>query len=302
MLGPVVAEHVAAAGESSLTSSASSSNGACPSTQDVVQTVQQALTDYANHDGIGKYDHGQQGAKVVHFMTSDTFAPDEEEATWGDVWWRTYIPEDWENALLPRGWEDWTVKGLPSYLYHSVGFLNKQVAPPETILQKNTLPGACWPMEGNSGVVTLKLNHPVLVEEITIDHVSKAIIPAGWHNSAPKKVKIIGYPPCNDSDKDCESLGFDEKTKFDVAEFTYDIEGPSVQTFFSYYGQAMKDVAATTQTEQNGEQDGSCSTEAASCTTPPRIYVAGVGVEVKDNWGHTQFTCLYRVRIHGEAA
>ena len=158
-------------------------------------------------------------------------------------------------------------------------------------------------MEGNSGIVTLKLQYPVLVEEITIDHVSKSIIPAGWHKSAPKQVKIVGYPPCNEGDKDCESLGFDAKNKFDVAEFTYDKEGPSVQTFSSYYGQAMKDTAASdTEHSEDKTEDGSCSTEAASCTTPPRIYVAGVGVEVKDNWGHQQFTCLYRVRIHGEAA
>ena len=126
LLGPV-AGHVPGEGSSPVAASQQQGGGggACPSTNDIVQKVQQALTDYANNDGIGKYDHFQQGgAKVVHFMTSDTFSPDPDDdgdvTTWGDVWWRRYIPEDWENALLPRGWEDWSLKGLPSYLYHSV--------------------------------------------------------------------------------------------------------------------------------------------------------------------------------------
>jgi SUN domain-containing protein 1/2 len=250
-----------------------------------------------------RVDHAR-GARVVHLLTSETYEPP-SETTWGDAWWRRYIPQDWESVLLPEGWEEWTATSLPSLVYHSTKFMQGEVAPPETILQKSVLPGACWPMEGKSGMVTLKLKYPVLVEEITIDHVSKDIIPSGWRNSAPKKIKIVGYPPCHQGDKYCESLGFDRENPIDIAEFIYDVEGPSMQTFDSYYGKAMKDMSAAAQSVHNQveeEESGSCSAEAAACTTPPRIFVAGVAVKVQDNWGQKRYTCLYRVRIHGEAA
>jgi TolA-binding protein len=95
-----------------------SATAACPVTSDIVQRIQQALTDYAN-DGIGKVDHLQQhgGAKVVHWLTSDTYVPPKQQ-TLGSVWWGKYIPQDWER-LLPEHWEEWDVS-LPSYLTHSL--------------------------------------------------------------------------------------------------------------------------------------------------------------------------------------
>ena len=158
-------------------------------------------------------------------------------------------------------------------------------------------------MEDRRGMVTLKLKYPVVVEEITIDHVPKSIVPDGFETSAPKKIKVIGYPPCDEDDEDCLSLGFDEEDPMEIADFTFDIEGPSVQTFFSHYGRAMKDLAATQATAETAESEdsASCSAEAAACTTPPRISVAGVQVRVYGNWGNEDYTCLYRVRIHGEA-
>jgi hypothetical protein len=90
----------------------------CPGTAEIVQRVQQALTDYAN-DGIGKVDHVQRGAKIVHWLTSETYVPPPSDAqTLGSVWWRKYIPQDWERLLLPKGWENWSTSTFPSYLSH----------------------------------------------------------------------------------------------------------------------------------------------------------------------------------------
>jgi hypothetical protein len=96
---------------------AGTSTGGCPTTVDIVQKVQQSLRDYAN-DGIGLFDHAK-GAQVVHWMTTGTYDPPPKvTSTLGSVWWRKYIPQDWER-LLPNGWENWNV-GIPSYLYHSL--------------------------------------------------------------------------------------------------------------------------------------------------------------------------------------
>jgi hypothetical protein len=96
--------------------------GNCLSTGHVVQQVQQALNDYAN-DGIGRVDHAQ-GAQVLHWWTSGTFSPPAlSSEKLGSVWWRKFIPEDWER-VLPQGWENWSVS-IPSYLYHSLVRLKK---------------------------------------------------------------------------------------------------------------------------------------------------------------------------------
>jgi hypothetical protein len=88
----------------------------CPGTAEIVQRVQQALTNYAN-DGIGKVDHVQRGAKIVHWLTSETYVPPPKDTqTLGSVWWRKYIPQDWERLFLPKGWEDWNALSIPSYL------------------------------------------------------------------------------------------------------------------------------------------------------------------------------------------
>jgi hypothetical protein len=92
-------------------------DGDCPSATDIVQDVQVALTKFS-HDGIGLVDHAQ-GGEIVHSMTSHTYVPPPEGPDLlGNVWWRKYIPEDWER-MLPPGWETWNT-AIPSYVYHSL--------------------------------------------------------------------------------------------------------------------------------------------------------------------------------------
>lgn len=89
----------------------------CPSVADVVQDVHMALTKFSQ-DGIGLIDHAQ-GGEIVHSLTSATYSPQPHPyELLGNVWWRKYIPEDWEK-LLPAGWEDWNT-GIPSYIYHTL--------------------------------------------------------------------------------------------------------------------------------------------------------------------------------------
>jgi SUN domain-containing protein 1/2 len=208
------------------------------------------------------------------------------------------------------------------------GFLSGPLAPPETILQRKTLPGSCWPMAGPNGHVTIQLAYPVVVDAVSVDHVSWDIVPDGQHMTAPKNVKVVGYPPCDDDDDDvdCKSLGFDMSDPIDVAQFVFDVEsGEGVQTFESNYAKALNSLPKLDMqlggghdddvdggTEGHGQQrtdafrvdhgPGSCSSasEATSCSSPPRVRVAGLTIHVLDNWGHPDFTCLYRVRIHGE--
>lgn len=153
-------------------------------------------------------------------------------------------------------------------------------------------------MEGSSGQIVLKLANPVVVESVSVDHISSTIIPEGKTNSAPKKLKIVGYPPCDEMKSSCGAVGFDLSDPIDIATIEYDKEGPSVQTFESLYTKALASIPKPA-FDANDMESGSCSVQA-SCSTPPKISVAAIEVNVLENWGNPDFTCLYRLRVHGE--
>jgi hypothetical protein len=264
----------------------------CVTPEQALNVVQEALLNHSR-DVIGILDHAN-GATILHEFTSQTYTPPPEPSQLlGSVWWRKYIPEDWE-LMLPEGWEDWNV-GLPQSILHTVGKGGAAAAPPETILHPNVLPGSCWPMQGRRGKVMVSLPYPVQVTAITLDHVSHHLLMDKEEQlkSAPKNVRVFGYPPCRG---DCDGLTFDSTKKHLLGEIEYDIEKPSIQTF---------------PVEDGGEAiaAGSCSVEveAPACDgglglqdeETEGLYSA-IQLEVVNNWGNEAYTCLYRVRVHGE--
>ena len=178
-------------------------------------------------------------------------------------------------------------------------------------------------MDGNHGQVTIRLPYPVRIDSFTIDHVSSLIVnPTNGHETAPKTIRVTGYPPCDDNDNDdndndngaCKALGFQIQDPMEIAQIHYDTEGPSsIQTFDSIWTtQASKFSKTTTAVEDSSSNDDeddddddddedSCS-QAASCTAPPRMNVAGITVKILENWGNPEYTCMYRFRVHGEPA
>jgi hypothetical protein len=299
----------------------------CLSVSDVVQKVQSAIAEYSQDD-IGLVDHAQ-GSEIVHSMTSLTYeAPADFSDLLGNVWWRKYIPEDWEG-LLPEGWEQWNV-AIPSMFYHSFVSHGKavwteefsvflkysdssptqnidgaKVSPPESVVQKKTLPGSCWPMEGSRGQFTIRLPYPVLVDVFSIDHVSSLIVTEDMRDSAPKKLKVIGYPAC-ESDG-CAALGFDVHDPMDIGFINYDPKGSDVQTFESVFAQAVRAEPDDELVDEEGlpgfddeeAKEEGCSAGATICSTPPVVAFSGITVKVLENWGNPDYTCIYRFRLHG---
>ena len=168
-------------------------------------------------------------------------------------------------------------------------------------------------MKGSTGEVALKLAYPIVVESVSVDHVSSKIVKDGKTDSAPKRMKVIGYPPCADSSI-CPAVGFNISDPVDIAEIHYDVDGPSVQNFDSHYKKAIANMSPTASQTVAFDIDGidenvyededeietsSCSLHT-SCSAPPRIIVAAVVFKIMENWGNLDFTCLYRFRLHGD--
>jgi hypothetical protein len=101
------------------------SSGKCVTPVEAAQLVQASLTTFA-YDGVRMVDHAQ-GGTIVYELTSETYEPpaDDPSQQLGNVWWRKYIPEDWERVLPPQ-WEEWKA-GVPTFLKHSFVSIDSSV-------------------------------------------------------------------------------------------------------------------------------------------------------------------------------
>jgi SUN domain-containing protein 1/2 len=205
-------------------------------------------------------------------------------------------------------------------------------APPEAILKPSLYPGSCWPMAGDKGQVTLRLPYPVKVKAVTLDHAPSLLFEDPTkRESAPKQVRVFGFPPCwtkkgtkdvkksdylDEDDEDdsdyyrgiCDDgLDFDVTKPVVLHDFEYDLEGPTIQTFHIPLPE-----------DDEGEDEASCSETAATCggsldggpndilfSAPDRSDsimdgMSAIRMQVTDNWGNKDYTCIYRFRIHGD--
>jgi len=203
-------------------------------------------------------------------------------------------------------------------------------APPEAILQPSIQPGSCWPMKGKHGYVTLRLPYPVKVKAISIDHASKLLFDNKYERtSAPKDIRVFGYSPCwnkketshgddsvhesdyldedGDSNNEyvkgvCEDgLDFDIEAPIVLHDFEYDLDGPSIQTFhISEPEEAINEGSCSEETNTcggGGDIDSLYDTPQDSLSDKA---VSVIRLEITDNWGNEDYTCIYRVRIHGD--
>lgn len=136
--------------------------------------------------------------------------------------------------------------------------------PPHTVLTPNVNPGECWAFQSFPGYMVIKLTHRIHVEAISYEHVNKLLIPDGRIDSAPNKFSVYGVQDPDDNKNEPLLLG----------EFVYDVNGDPLQFFIV----------------QSNNYTGE---------TPAFGYVE---LRVNTNHGNPNYTCLYRLRIHGKLA
>ena len=211
---------------------------------------------------------------------------------------------------------------------------------------------------------TVRLPYSIHIDAVSIEHRSFPLPQSALANgvsggeSAPRWVKVVGFPPCKEEDDDdgnhliegeddgCDKLGFDMNQPIDLGSFEYhpvtvsgredDYGGGedsdessrrSVQTFAVKGGKLNSDDVE----EDNGSETHSDEPDleveyeipAGSCAPPAepdeipscggddtssssfsgkseRQLVSAVSFIIEENWGNIDYTCLYRVQVHGD--
>ncbi|KAI8620544.1 UNC-like C-terminal-domain-containing protein [Chytriomyces sp. MP71] len=171
-----------------------------------------------------------------------------------------------------------------------MGFRQRHGWGPFIAINEGALPTKCWAMEGTSGTLGIRLASPVIPSAFTIDHVNKDLVvnPNGTGlKSAPKEVEL--WAVLGDNLASFARLDLDdpksrtlpksaEKSRVPagilLAQKTFDPHLGSVQTFPT-------------------------DTEAVKYLEKIGFVPSAVVFRIASNWGNTQYTCLYRVRVHG---
>ncbi|RZB54436.1 SUN domain-containing protein 3-like, partial [Asbolus verrucosus] len=87
------------------------------------------------------------------------------------------------------------------------------------MIRATSSPGECWAFKGQTGSAIIQLIGHVLIDSVTLEHISAKLSPTGTIDSAPKNFKIWGLAQPN------------RKNRAILGEFTYENDGTTLQTF-----------------------------------------------------------------------
>lgn len=137
--------------------------------------------------------------------------------------------------------------------------LTLQSKPPKTVIESGMDVGSCWPMAGSEGFVSIALRQPILPTHVSLEHISHLIAPD--YSTTPKKFKVTGVQQKSEDDAPAETV------ETVLGEFEYVHGSEQLQTF---------------------ELVGGAKDETFNL----------VRIDILSNGG-ADYTCLYRVRVHG---
>ncbi|URE44605.1 Sad1 UNC-like C-terminal domain containing protein [Musa troglodytarum] len=121
-------------------------------------------------------------------------------------------------------------------------------------------PGQCFPLQGSSGFVELRLRTGIIPEAVTLEHVANSV--AYDRSSAPKDCRVSAWFESPDEDPSSNI-----KKIVMLTEFSYDLEKSNAQTFEVEVGDAG--------------------------------VINTVRLDFTSNHGSSALTCIYRFRVHG---
>ncbi|KIK62963.1 hypothetical protein GYMLUDRAFT_41258 [Collybiopsis luxurians FD-317 M1] len=238
--------------------------------QDVTSLITHLVDDAVSlyrKDGIARPDFALHsgGARVIPSLTSDTYE---------------IRPPNLRAQLL----------GMVTGVGYAVG------RPPVYVLNPDITNGYCWPFAGTEGQLGVALAAPTFIEDITIDHIAKEI--AYDIRSAPRQMEVWGMVEGRDNiarvkewDQERERLRSEARERGEeVPEEEYPQTLPKNPRYIR-----LASFVYNIYSPQNVQ------------TFPVRPEIKELGIDfgivaliVRSNWGMDDYTCLYRMRVHGQ--
>lgn len=172
------------------------------------------------------------------------------------------------------------VKRLGSYVFGGAGATWGHQ--PAMALFQDTNVGMCWAFPGDHGYLGIRLSEPVLISDVSVEHVHRDV--SKNIASAPKHWLLYGLVTDDAAKSQIESItsGLYESSPSSKLPRGYtllvrgeyninDEEGKTIQTF-----------------------------PIPLAIRRLNIPIEQVVFAVGSNWGSAEYTCLYRVRVHGQ--
>jgi SUN domain-containing protein 1/2 len=219
-----------------------------------------ARPDFALHSG---------GAQVIPSLTSPTY----------EIW-----PVGAANQII----------GIVTGSGHAVG------RPPVTALHHDINNGHCWPFAGTQGQLGVKLAWPALISEVTIDHVARDV--AFDMRSAPREMELWGLVEGKDNLGKLNTWLAEKQARREKAVAAGEAIRPEDEDWVYPRG-----LPKSLQYARIASFTYDIHSPANIQTYPAAQDLCDLGVDfglvvlfVKNNWGRDEFTCLYRLRVHGE--
>jgi len=235
------------------------------------QLVESAVTK-ASRDGLARPDYAMysSGASVVPSLTSLTY------------------------EIKPRGITN-QVLNLFTGQGTAVG------RPPVTALHHENHNGHCWPFPGSEGQLGVMLAYPLRISDVTIDHVSRDV--ATDMRSAPRQMELWGLVEGMENIAKFKTWNEQRAARSEEARLAAELSGEAYVDD-EVYPETLPRTAPYMRIA-NFTYNAHSPKEIQTFPVPQDIQDLDmdfgiVVLLVKSNWGREEFTCLYRLRVHGE--
>jgi SUN domain-containing protein 1/2 len=235
--------------------------------------VDSAVSQYGK-DNLARPDFAlhSSGAKTIATLTSPTFE---------------IRPSNFRGQLM----------GMVTGNGYAIG------RPPVTALHHELHNGHCWPFAGTEGQLAVALAAPTYISDITIDHVAKEV--AFDMRSAPREMEVWAMVEGKDNVAKVKAWQKEKAAhKEEARKMAKEMGLPFVEEVNTPYPRTLP---KSPQYIRIANFTYNIHAPRNIQTFPVDEEIRNLGVDfgivvlrIKSNWGRDDYTCLYRLRVHGQ--